>query len=211
MKDLIIIGAGGMGRSMYCIATNSIGYGTEFIVKGFIDDNIHQLDSFVGYPPILGTIDDYLVEKNDMFVCSIGETITKEKICEKLKHKGAKFQRLIHKTAIVRQNAYIGAGSIICEYAAIGADCKIGENSLIQPYATIAHDCKVGDYVRIDTRATLVGGVIVENRVTIHTAAVLSHNVIVGEGAKVAACSFVIKKVKPGITVMGNPAKPFEF
>ena len=34
MKKLVIIGAGGMGRSVYCIAKGCIGYGTEFVVKG---------------------------------------------------------------------------------------------------------------------------------------------------------------------------------
>lgn len=211
MKQLIIIGAGGMGRTVYSIALGSTGYGTEFIVKGFIDDDIHQLDNFADYQPILGTIDGYSIGIDDVFVCAIGNTFTKEMICEKLKQKGAVFYTLIHKTAIVRHNAQIEPGCLICEYAAVGADCHIGENTLIQPYAAVAHDCLVGKYVRIDTRATLVGGVIVEDKVTIHTAAVLSHKVVVGEGAKVAACSFVIKKVKPGVTVMGNPAKQFDF
>ena len=39
MKQLIIVGAGGMGRTMYDMARESIGYGREFLIKGFIDDN----------------------------------------------------------------------------------------------------------------------------------------------------------------------------
>ena len=207
MKKLVIIGAGGMGRSVYCIAKGCIGYGTEFVVKGFIDDDLSQLDNFEGYPPVLGTIDDYVIEEDDVFVCSIGDTKTKKIICEKLKARGAKFQTLIHKTAIVRQNAKIGDGCIIADFASVGADCTIGENSLVQAFAIAAHDCKIGNYVRIDTHATCVGGVVIEDTATIHTSAVVSHNVVVGEGATVAALSFVIKKVKPGITVYGNPAK----
>jgi len=207
MKKLVIIGAGGMGRSVYCIAKGCIGYGTEFVVKGFIDDDLSQLDNFEGYPPMLGTIDDYVIEEDDVFVCSIGDTKTKKIICEKLKARGAKFQTLIHKTAIVRQNAKIGDGCIIADFASVGADCTIGENSLVQTFAIAAHDCKIGNYVRIDTHATCVGGVVIEDTATIHTSAVVSHNVVVGEGATVAALSFVIKKVKPGITVYGNPAK----
>lgn len=207
MKKLVIIGAGGMGRSVYCIAKGCIGYGTEFVVKGFIDDDLSQLDNFEGYPPMFGTIDDYVIEEDDVFVCSIGDTKTKKIICEKLKARGAKFQTLIHKTAIVRQNAKIGDGCIIADFASVGADCTIGENSLVQTFAIAAHDCKIGNYVRIDTHATCVGGVVIEDTATIHTSAVVSHNVVVGEGATVAALSFVIKKVKPGITVYGNPAK----
>lgn len=207
MKELVIIGAGGMGRSVYCIATGSIGYGTEFIIKGFIDDDLHQLENFEGYPPMLGTIDGYDICENDVFVCSIGNTKTKRIICERLKKKGAEFHTLIHKTAIVRQNANIGEGCIIADYASVGADCTIGKNTLIQTFSIAAHDCKIGNYVRIDTHATCVGGVVVDDCATIHTTAVVSHKVVVGEGAVVAAMSFVIKKVKPNTTVYGNPAK----
>lgn len=207
IKNLIIVGAGGMGRSVYCIAIGSIGYGTEFQVKGFIDDDLHSMDEFANYPPMLGTIDGYEIQENDVFVCSIGSTKTKKMICEKLKARGAKFQTLIHKTAIVRQNAKIGDGCIIADYASVGADSTIGENTLVQTFSIAAHDCKIGNYVRIDTHSTCVGGVIVEDCATIHTTAVVSHKVVVGEGAVVAAMSFVIKKVKPNTTVYGNPAK----
>ncbi len=207
MKQLIIVGAGGMGRSVYCIATGCIGYGTDFTVKGFLDDDLNSLDGFENYPPMLGTIDGYKLCEDDVFVCSLGNTKTKKMICEKLKAKGAKFQTLIHKTAIVRQNAKIGDGCIIADFASVGADCTIGESTLVQTFSIAAHDCKIGNYVRIDTHATCVGGVVVEDCATIHTTAVVSHKVVVGEGAVVAACSFVIKKVKPNTTVFGNPAK----
>jgi len=207
MKQLIIVGAGGMGRSVYCIATGCIGYGTDFTVKGFLDDDLNSLDGFENYPPMLGTIDGYKFCEDDVFVCSLGNTKTKKMICEKLKAKGAKFQTLIHKTAIVRQNAKIGDGCIIADFASVGADCTIGESTLVQTFSIAAHDCKIGNYVRIDTHATCVGGVVVEDCATIHTTAVVSHKVVVGEGAVVAACSFVIKKVKPNTTVFGNPAK----
>ena len=72
MKHLIIIGAGGMGRVMYDMARECIGYKTEYDIKGYIDDNIHSLDDFSGYPPILGTISEYQPQENDIFICSIG-------------------------------------------------------------------------------------------------------------------------------------------
>lgn len=207
MKQLVIVGGGGMGRSVYCIAQGCYGYGEEFEVKGFIDDNLQSMEGFDNYPPMLGTIDGYDICENDVFVCSIGSTKTKKMICEKLKARGARFHTLIHKTAIVRQNAKIGDGCIIADYASVGADCTIGENTLVQTFSIAAHDCIIGNYVRIDTHATCVGGVIVEDCATIHTTAVVSHKVVVGEGAVVAAMSFVIKKVKPNTTVYGNPAK----
>lgn len=207
MKQLIIIGAGGMGRSMYCIAQDCNGYGNEFIIKGFIDDNIHSLDGLDGYPPVLSKINDYQIEDGDFFYCSIGNAKTKYEICESMKQKGARFLSLIHKASVVRQNVVIGDGTFVAGFATIGADTTIGENVLIQSYSVVGHDCKIGNYVRIDTHCVCVGGVIVEDEAMIHTAAVVSHKVVVGKGAHVAACSFVIRKVKPGTTVFGNPAK----
>lgn len=207
MKNLIIIGGGGMGRSVYCMAQNSIGYNEDFRVKGFLDDNIHSMDNFDNYPRVIGRIDEYCIQDNDVFICSIGSVKIKKGICEKLKNRGAKFYTLIAKTAIVRNNVKIGEGSIIADYASLGADCKIGSHCLIQTYSIVAHDCVLGDYVRIDTHAVCVGGVIVRDCVTVHTGAVISHNVVIGDNSVVAASSFVIRKVKPNSTVYGNPAK----
>ena len=48
MKQLVIIGAGGMGRTMFDMARESWGHETEFVVKGFIDDNVKALNGFEG-------------------------------------------------------------------------------------------------------------------------------------------------------------------
>ena len=211
MKHLVIIGAGGMGRDIYWSTIGCKGYGEKFDIKGFIDDDLTSQDGYNDYPPLLGTIDGYQIEKDDVFTCSIGDVKTKGAICEKLKAKGAKFLTLIHKTANVHGHASLGEGCYVGEYALIGTEATIGENCLIQAYSVIGHDCKIGDFVRIDTHSVIIGGVVINHRATIHTAAVVSHKVVIGEDAVVAACSFVIKKVKPGTTVCGNPAKRLEF
>ena len=72
MKNLVIIGAGGMGRTIFDVARESIGYGIEYTIKGFIDDNLSALDGFEDYPPMLGTISHYLPEVDDVFTFSIG-------------------------------------------------------------------------------------------------------------------------------------------
>ena len=59
MKHLIIIGAGGMGRTMYSNALESIGFGETFDIKGFIDDNLNALNEYPNYPPVIATIKDY--------------------------------------------------------------------------------------------------------------------------------------------------------
>lgn len=208
MKHLVIIGAGGMGRCLYSLATNCKGYQETFDVKGFLDDNLNAVDGFNGYPPMLAKIADYQIQENDVFTCSIGEVQAKIKICESLKAKGAQFISLIHKNSSIGLNTKIGEGSIIDEGVHIDPDVTIGEQCLLQTQAIIGHDSVIEDYVRIDTHCSLVGGTIVKRGACIYTHAMINHNVVIGEDAVVGACSFVMKKVKPGTTVFGVPAKP---
>ena len=206
MKQLIIIGAGGMGRTVYSNVLESVGYGETFVVKGFIDDDLHALDGFPHYPPVVGTISDYQPEADDVFVCSIGGA-SRRPCMESIIHRGGEFINVIHRTARLLTNVVIGKGNFIGADTVIGNDVVIGNYNMIQSYTIIGHDVRMGDFNRIDTRVTCVGGVVIENEVNIHTSAVISHHVTVENKAHVAALSFVIRDVKAGTTVIGNPAK----
>ena len=206
MKNLIIIGAGGMGRTLYSNALESLGYGEVFVIKGFIDDDLAALDGFQNYPPIISTIKDYVPQEDDVFVSSIGGA-SRRSCMEEIIRRGGEFFELIHRTARVYTNAKMGKGNFIGAYSVIGNDAVIGDYNMIQSYTVIGHDVKIGNWNRIDTHVTCVGGIIIEDEVTIHTSAVINHNVRVETGAHVGALSFVIRKVKAGTTVMGNPAK----
>ena len=206
MKNLIIIGAGGMGRTIYCNALESKGYGETFVWKGFIDDNLLALDIYPNYPPIISTIRDYVPQENDVFVSSIGGS-SRRACMEEIISRGGEFMELIHQTARIYTNAKLGKGNFIGAYTVIGNDAVIGDYNMIQSYTVIGHDAKIGNWNRIDTHVTCVGGIVIEDDVNIHTSAVISHKVRVESGAHVGALSFVIRRVKAGTTVMGNPAK----
>ena len=209
MKQLIIIGAGGMGRQFSLDATNSRGYGSEFTVKGFIDDDIHALDGFgeEDYPPLLGTVRDYMPGPDDVFTCSIGNVRSRRRVCETILARGGKFIRLILKDVSIPPSVKLGEGVYIGTQVGLGVDVTVGDYSMIQHGTIIGHDAVIGSFCRLDCRTVIIGGVAVEDGVTIHTGAVVSHGVVVGHDATVGALSFVIRKVRPGATVYGNPAK----
>lgn len=206
MKRLIIIGAGGMGRTLYDIARESVGYGTEFMTAGFIDDNLEALDGFAGYPPVLGSISGYIPADDDVFTFSIGGE-SRRKCIEQMIAKGARFINIIHRTARIGTNVKLGQGNIVGPFTTLGADCIVGDYNLIQSYTVIGHDACIGDFNRIDTHVTCVGGITVADECTIHTSAVINHRVSIANHAKVGACSFVIRSVREGQTVFGIPAK----
>lgn len=207
MKHLIILGAGGMGRQVLSFAKSCKEFGIEYDIKGFLDDNPNAMNGFPDYPPILGTVDGYQIDDDDVFFNSIGDVQAKKLCIQKILDKGGDFITLVHPTAQISPDTKIGKGCMLGSYVGVGVETTIGDFCLIQSKATIGHDVHVGDYARIDCNVVLIAGVVVGKDVCIHTSSVINHNVKLGEGCTVGAMSFVIRNVKPGQTVFGIPAK----
>ena len=206
MKQLIIVGAGGMGRTIYDMARENAAYEKEYVIKGFIDDNLNSLDSFINYPPVVGTISGYKIQPDDIFVCSIGGN-SRRPCMESILKRGGEFFTMIHPTSRIGTNVHIGKGCYIGAFTTIAADAYIDDYNFIQTNTIIGHDVHIGKWNRIDSFVMCVGGISIGEGCMIHTNAVLNHNVEIGDGAHVGACSFVVNKVEAGTTVFGNPAR----
>lgn len=207
MKYLIILGAGGMGRQVCLFAQSCNGYQKDYVIKGFLDDNPNAMEGYNGFPPVLGTIDGYEIQADDIFFNSIGDVQSKTKCITRILEKGGNFITLIHPTAVISRGSKIGRGCMIGLRAGIGTETVVGDFCLIQDNAVIGHDVSVGNFCRIDCNVVLIAGVKLEDGVCVHTSSVINHNVHIGENAMVGALSFVIRNVKPGTSVQGNPAK----
>lgn len=206
MKELIIVGAGGMGRTIYDMVLENSGYMKDFTVKGFIDDKLEALTGFASYPPIIGSISGYKVEMNDVFVCSIGGE-SRKKSMQSIIERGGDFISLIHPTARIGTNVKLGKGCYVGAFTTIAADAKIGDYNFIQSNCIIGHDVVIGCWNRIDSYVMFVGGTKVGEECTIHTKAMISHNVAIGNNAHIGACSLVISNVGDNCTFFGVPAK----
>lgn len=208
MKQLLIIGARGFGREIYNSACESIGYGTDFIVKGFLDDKKDALDGYEGYPPILDTVENYNIQKDDVFVCALGDVKYKEYYTNLILQKGGKFITLIHKTAYLSKNVKYGDGCLILAGARMQCDSSIGNHVTLQPYSILGHDVIIGDWTIVNAFADCGGFSRIGNRVTLNTTCFVIPKGIVEDGATVGAGSVTMRKVKAGTTVFGVPAKP---
>lgn len=207
MKELIIIGAGGFGREVSVLAENAHGFGKEFCVKGFLDDDLQALDNYIGYPPVIGSVTTYIPNVNDVFVCAIANPSVKRSIVKLLKNKAAHFITLIHQRATFTKNCTIGNGCIIADNVRLGCDCSVGDFVSVQAGCSIGHDSQIGPWCHLHPSAFLGGHVTVGKSVRVYPHAVIKPEVMIGEASTIGAASFVMKDVKEGMTTFGNPAR----
>jgi sugar O-acyltransferase (sialic acid O-acetyltransferase NeuD family) len=113
-----------------------------------------------------------------------------------------------HRTSFVADDAIVGAGSQILAHAVVATGARIGEACIVNTGATIDHECVLGDGVHVCPGAHLAGCVRVGQHVMIGTGAIILPRVQVGDDATIGAGAVVTRDVPPGITVVGNPARP---
>ena len=207
MKHLIIIGARGWGREIYALAQNCRGYNTDFDIKGFLDDKVSALDDTPGYPPIIDSVEHYEVQENDVFTCAMGDAHWKRHYAEIILNKGGRFISLIHKTAYIGKNTRLGQGCIVCNDVSISCDIQVGDFVTFQRLVDIGHDSRIGNFAHLGTKCFMGGFSEIGEETTIQTNGIVLPHIKVGNNCLVGAGAVVIRKVKDGQTVFGNPAK----
>lgn len=208
MKNLIIIGVGGFARDVYFHAQNSIGYGTEFVIKGFLDGTVKLLEAEYKklQLPVLGDVNTYEPQIDDVFVIAIANCKAKEEIAKIMDAKGIEWWNLIHKTAMVYSSAQLGKDVILCPFVWISDNVKIGNHVMLNAYSDIGHDASIGDFTSTMGHVDITGKCVVGKNTYWGSGARALPSSKIGNYAKIGAGSVVLKKVKDGVTVFGNPA-----
>jgi len=208
MKHLVIIGARGWGREVYATAQKTKEYVEgEYDVKGFLDDDAHVLDGLNGnYPPILGPVESYQIEIDDVFFCAMGDSYWRKHYAEIIEQKHGEFISIVHPSAKVNKTVKIGKGTIIAPYSIISDHVTIGNHVMVQCFCDLGHDVVVGDYASIGAYVFMGGYSSVGTMSTLHTKSGVIPHKSVGKESVVGFGSVVMRNVRDGSSVFGNPA-----
>lgn len=210
MKKLVIIGTGGFAREVYWHAQNSLGYGNEYIFKCFVEGNVPIDENRIKTLPDVfeGSILEYKVQEDDVFTIAIANSEVKKFIASYVTQKGGNFINLIHKTTMISPLSKVGKGIILCPFTSVSCNVHIGNYVMLNSYSSIGHDAIIGDYSSIMGHVDITGNVVVgESTYWGSGSRALPHSKI-GDHSVVGAGSVVLKRIKSGITVFGNPAMP---
>jgi len=207
VKHLVIIGAGGYGRETFGLATGSVGFGETFDVKGFLDARPEALDGFKNYPPVIGAPETYEPQPDDVFITALGGIPSRRTCAQLIEDRGGRFVSLVHRTATIGPNVVIGEGTLIAPNAFLSADVRIGRHAAVFHGTSIGHDAVLGDFSHVYAQCSVGGAVRIEEGAIVYPGAVIVPRRTIGVNAVVGAGSTVILNVRPGASVVGNPAK----
>lgn len=207
-NHLIVIGAGGFGRTVAGLATTDPAHGVDWDVKGFLDNRAGlKTPSSL---PILGDPLTYPIAEGDIFICALGDPAARRRYSAPLIERGAHFIPL--RTDLqAGERTLTPRGCLFDRRVSLGPDVTLGEFVTILSTTIVGYDVHIGDYCQIGSFVFIGGGAHIGSDVVIHPHATILPGVTVGDGAVIGAGSVVIRNVAPGVTVMGNPAKPFSF
>jgi sugar O-acyltransferase (sialic acid O-acetyltransferase NeuD family) len=207
-QSLVIIGAGQCGREAYTWAVQAIAAGSPWQIKGFLDSRADALDGYKYQAGILGTVDDYQIEADDVFIGAIGNPRTKLNCYSTIVERGGCFINLIHPLANIGQNVELGIDIVLAPFSSITSDVKIGNHVSIGALSNVAHDTVIGDWCQISSHCGINGTATLGEGVFLGSHACILPGVKVGSWAFVGAGSVVLRHVAPDLKVFGNPAIP---
>lgn len=205
-QNLIIIGAGQFGREVCTWTEQCIETGGPWAIKGFLDK---QGDAFEGMDyqyRILGTVEDYAVQPEDVFVCAIGDPATKMTCCRTIESRNGRFATLIHPTAVIGRNITFGPGSIVGPLVQMSCDIEVGKHVFVGTHSNAGHDTKIGDYCQICGSCEINGNAVLDEGVFLGSHATVLPSARVGAWSCVGAGSVVLRRVAPRTKVFGVPA-----
>ena len=167
MKKLLILGAGGYGRTI-----------ADMAAQLGIYDRIAFLDDGREGPDVLGNCADYarFLEDGWQMYPAFGNNEFRMHWLRTLLEKGIAVPTLIHPRAYVSPTAKLGVGAVVLPMAAVNTGVTVGDGCIINIGALIDHDCVMepgshlapGAIVKAENRlpacAKIDSGEVIENR-----------------------------------------------
>lgn len=211
-KQLIFVGAGALPETLHVIAEAG-NLKDEPELLGVLDDDVALQGATICGVPVLGplsTAPSYA--EHIEFVFGIGShrtRIERPEIMSKMQVAESRFASVIHRSAKILPGVHVGPGCIVHPGTIIGQDSVLEGFNLVFTNSIIASRNQLDRFAMITSLVALTDRVHVGYSAFVGTGAVIGEGVTIGAGASVSLGSVVQRDVPNGVSVMGNPAKPF--
>lgn len=189
MKNIVIIGAGDLGKEVVWLIEDVNKLTPQYVILGFLDDDKEKEGGeFYGYKVLGGTeMLEALDERNPISaVVAIQDGSVRQKIVAEHPEFN-KWESIIHPTAVVASSSPVGRGSILFPQVTVSVDTKLGDFGLLYIHSTVCNDCVIGDYVSIMSGVTVSERAEVGNGCFFATNSCVYPHVRIGSNVKLLA------------------------
>lgn len=204
MKNIVIYGAGGLGRELLGLVNAIDPQKEEWHFLGYIDDNNSSNNSL-----IIGDSSwfDSLNEPVSV-VLGIASPQAKARIYDKLQKSSlVEFPILIHPQAYVEPSATLAQGCVISAFCFVAVESSLGICSFLNAGAQLGHDSKIGNFTSLMPQASVAGNVTIGDKTFVGMNASILQGLTIGTDVTVGIGSVLLNNVPDGVTVMGYPAR----
>lgn len=211
-----LIGTGGFAREVMPVARAFLRHHAELGIEPgrivFVD---RDGGASVGGVPVLSEAEFLALDGERHFSLAIGDGAVRQTIADRLEAAGCRPLSIRADNVLLPDDLDCGPGALFAPFSMVTADARIGRQFQCNLYSYAAHDCVIGDYVTFAPRVSLNGNVVVEDFAYVGTGAVIRQGtrdkpLVLGRGCVIGMGAVVTKDVAPGVTVVGNPARPLE-
>ena len=206
---VVCLGAGGHAK----VVLEALSLDTAVDVIGVLDADPGAAGREIRGIPVLGG-DDLLeslrregVEAFAMGVGSRADTFARQRLFERAAASGLRPLTVVHTRAIVAASARIAPGAVVLAGAIVGVDVQLSTNALINTGSIVDHDVVVGAHAHVATGARVAGHVVIGDGAHIGVGATIRQGQRIGRDAIVGAGAVVVDDVRPGVVVVGIPAR----
>lgn len=207
MKDLIIFGAGGLGRETLFQIQEMNRVKPEYRILGFADDRCYG--TVVDGYPVLCDTQGLLIRSEDTFVViAVGNPRARRQIYSALRvNPYLFFPNIVAPNAVCSDRVQMGKGCLIGFGAVLTVDITIGDFVLISNSCNIGHDAVLRDFATLYPAVHVSGNDTIGEGCEIGVGSSIIQGLNVGDGAILGAGCAVVRDIPPHCTAVGVPAK----
>jgi sugar O-acyltransferase (sialic acid O-acetyltransferase NeuD family) len=205
VKDVVILGAGGMARETLWVFREDNEEKTKWNVLGFVDDNPKLQGATLCDVPVLGGFDwlERNAGKNFELISGVGNPRIRKAFAERAAALGLRFCSVIHPSARMSRWVEIGPGTIVAAGINLTTQIKLGPHTLLNLDCTVGHDTVIGAYCNINPGCHISGTVKFGEGVYFGTGAVIIQGKSIGEWSTIGAGAVVTQDIPAHVTAAG--------
>jgi len=214
MKDIVIYGAGGLGREVASVLNNFFPEGEPRRFVGFFDDG-KQIDEPIShFGKCLGGINELNVWPTPIEVAlCFGDGITSKTVYSKIINPNVSFPNLISRDFSISDKLTfkIGKGNIITGGCTVTTNVAIGDFNLLNGSVIFGHDVQVGSYNTFMPGCRISGEVTIGDCCLFGSMSFVKQCLTIGNNVHLSPLSPLLTNPKDDSLYIGNPAKIFKF